>query len=89
MRSYAAPVCRSIKTLRPPFTDDVTDADMQAAALQYVRKVAGMRRPAPHNQEAFDAAVAAITEATQALLRDVQVRGSRRARASAAPAETS
>ena len=89
MRSYAAPVCRSIKTLRPPFADDVTEADMQAAALQYVRKVAGMRTPAPHNQQAFDAAVAAVTEATQVLLRDVQVRASRRPRASAAPAETS
>lgn len=74
MASYDPRVCRSIKTLRPPYTDDVTDADMQAAALQYVRKVAGMRRPAAHNQEAFDAAVAAITQVTQALLSEVQVR---------------
>ncbi len=86
MRSYAARVCRSIKTLRPPYTYDVTAADLHAAALQYVRKVAGMKRPAPHNQQAFDAAVPAVTEATQLLLRDVQVRGSgQRARASARP----
>jgi hypothetical protein len=51
-------MCRSIKTLRPPFTDDVTPDDMQAAALQYVRKVSGFRTPAVHNREAFDAAAA-------------------------------
>ena len=73
-------MCRSIKTLRPPYTDDVTDADIEAAALQYVRKVVGMRRPAAHNAEAFDAAVAAVTRATQALLRDVEVRGTARVR---------
>ena len=67
-------MCRSIKTLRPPYADDVTDADIEAAALQYVRKVAGMRRPAPHNQQAFDTAVAAVTRATQTLLGDVRVR---------------
>ena len=68
-------MCRSIKTLRPPYTEDVSDADIEAAALQYVRKVVGMRRPAPHNQAAFDAAVDAVAHATQHLLRDVEVRG--------------
>ena len=71
-------MCRSIKTLRPPFTEDVTPDDVQAAALQYVRKVVGMRAPAPHNQQVFDAAVAAVAEATEVLLRDVQVRAARR-----------
>jgi hypothetical protein len=71
-------VCRSIKTLRPPFTDDVGPGDMRAAALQYVRKVVGMRSPAPHNAAAFEAAVDAVTAATEALLRDVTVRGSAR-----------
>ncbi len=47
---------------------------MDAAALQYVRKIVGMRHPAPHNQAAFDAAVAAVSAATQDLLRDVVVR---------------
>ncbi|MEJ7703763.1 MAG: DUF2277 family protein [Geodermatophilaceae bacterium] len=40
-------MCRSIKTLRPPFTEGVTDDDVRAAALQYVRKVSGFRAPAP------------------------------------------
>lgn len=71
-------MCRSIKTLRPPFTEDVTPDDMRAAALQYVRKVVGMRSPAPRNAAAFEAAVDAVTEATEALLRDVVVRGGRR-----------
>lgn len=68
-------MCRSIKTLRPPFTDDVGPDDVRAAALQYVRKVVGMRAPSPHNAAAFDAAVDAVTAATEVLLRDVVVRG--------------
>ena len=72
-------MCRSIKTLRPPYTDDVTPADIEAAALPYVRKIAGMRSPATHNREAFDAAVTAVAEATTVLLRDVKVRTARAA----------
>ncbi len=72
-------MCRSIKTLRPPYTDDVTDADLRAAALQYVRKVSGFRAPAPHNAAAFAQAVDAVTEATRALLDDLVVRGPRTA----------
>jgi hypothetical protein len=68
-------MCRSIKTLRPPFTDEVTDADIEAAALQYVRKISGFRKPAAHNAEAFDAAVAAVALATHDLLDGVTVRG--------------
>lgn len=71
-------MCRSIKTLRPPFTDDVTGDDVRAAALQYVRKVSGFRSPAAHNAEAFDQAVDAIAEATAALLTTLEVRGGRR-----------
>ncbi len=67
-------MCRSIKTLRPPYTEDVGPDDVRAAALQYVRKVVGVRTPAAHNQAAFDASVDEITVATQALLRDVVVR---------------
>jgi hypothetical protein len=66
-------MCRSIKTLRPPFTEAVTDDDMRAAALQYVRKVSGFRTPAPHNAEAFERAVAIVTEATADLLATIQV----------------
>src|SRR6266536_1874783 len=39
-------MCRSIKTLREPFTSDVTEDEVRAAALQYVRKVSGFRAPA-------------------------------------------
>jgi len=67
-------MCRSIKTLRPPYEDDVTVDDMHAAALQYVRKVAGMRAPSAANREAFDRAVDEVTAATQSLLRDLQLR---------------
>jgi hypothetical protein len=67
-------MCRSIKTLRPPFTDDVTDDDIHAAALQYVRKIAGMRAPSAANREAFDRAVEEIAHATAHLLKDVVVR---------------
>ncbi len=68
-------MCRSIKTLRPPFTDDVTTQDVRAAALQYVRKVSGFRAPASHNEEAFNRAVDDITAATSSLLQSLQVRG--------------
>ncbi|WP_169944204.1 DUF2277 domain-containing protein [Microbispora sp. H11081] len=68
-------MCRSIKTLRPPFTDEVTEEDIRAAALQYVRKISGFRAPAAHNAEAFDRAVEAITRASTALLASLQVRG--------------
>lgn len=67
-------MCRSIKTLRPPFIDDITDDDVRAAALQYVRKVSGFRAPAAHNRAAFDEAVEAITAATDRLLAQLVVR---------------
>jgi hypothetical protein len=68
-------MCRSIKTLRPPFTEAVTDDDVRAAALQYVRKISGFRAPAAHNRAAFDDAVDAVAAATSALLTDLTVRG--------------
>jgi hypothetical protein len=68
-------MCRSIKTLRPPYTEAVTDDAVRAAALQYVRKVSGFRAPAAHNAAAFDAAVDAVAQATRELLGDLQVRG--------------
>jgi hypothetical protein len=68
-------MCRSIKTLRPPFTEDPGPAEVQAAALQYVRKVSGFREPAGHNRQAFDAAVAEIASSTQRLLDTLVVKG--------------
>ena len=69
-------MCRSIKTLREPYTEQVTDADVRAAALQYVRKISGFRTPASHNAEAFNAAVDAVSRATADLLGQLEVRGS-------------
>ena len=69
-------MCRSIKTLRAPYAEQVTEDDMRAAALQYVRKISGFRAPAAHNAEAFGQAVDAVTEATRALLDQLEVRAS-------------
>jgi hypothetical protein len=66
-------MCRSIKTLRPPYAEDVTDQDMRAAALQYVRKISGFRTPAARNAVAFDAAVEEIAAATARLLESLEV----------------
>lgn len=79
-------MCRSIKTLRPPMTLDAGPEDVHAAALQYVRKISGFRAPSARNREAFDAAVAAVSAATQLLLDEIEVRAP--AAASAASAET-
>jgi hypothetical protein len=67
-------MCRSIKTLRPPFVEAPTDDEMAAAALQYVRKISGMRAPAKANVEAFDLAVEAVTSATRELLSQLEIR---------------
>jgi hypothetical protein len=67
-------MCRSIKTLREPYTSDVTDDDVRAAALQYVRKVSGFRSPSTRNAEAFERAVDAISAATRILLDDLQLK---------------
>lgn len=67
-------MCRSIKTLRPPFQELVTEEDVHAAALQYVRKISGFRAPAAHNAEAFEEAVQAVAAATAQLLATLQVR---------------
>lgn len=60
-------MCRNIRTLHnfePPATSD----EVQAAALQYVRKVSGATKPSAVNQAAFDLAVQEVAEATQRLL---------------------
>jgi hypothetical protein len=67
-------MCRSIKTLRPPYAEVVTDEDMRAAALQYVRKISGFRAPAARNAAAFDQAVAEVASATARLLDALEVR---------------
>jgi len=61
-------MCHNIKTLRAPYAVGVTDEDVRAAALQYVRTVGGFRLPNPANEEAFNNAVEAVSAATQTLL---------------------
>jgi hypothetical protein len=60
-------MCRNIHQLHN-FDPPATSAEIQAAALQYVRKVAGSTRPSQANQAAFDRAVAAVAAATADLL---------------------
>ncbi len=70
-------MCRSIQTLRPPFVEGVTEADIRAAALQYVRKVSGFHHPAPHNEQAFGDAVDTVAQATEELLGRLVIRSGR------------
>jgi hypothetical protein len=60
-------MCRSIHQLHN-FEPPATAEEVEAAALQYVRKIAGSTRPSAVNQEAFDRAVAAVSAATSDLL---------------------
>lgn len=59
-------MCRSIKTLRGP--SPASDEEVQAAALQFVRKISGFRAPSAANAGAFDAAVAEIAASSERLL---------------------
>ena len=66
-------MCRSIKTLR--FTEPAaTDDDVRAAALQFVRKISGYRKPSLANEHAFEHAVADIADASRRLLDALVVR---------------
>ena len=67
-------MCRSIKVLRNADAP-ATDAEVAAAALQFVRKISGYRQPSLANAESFDAAVAEIAEASRRLLSQLKVRG--------------
>ena len=60
-------MCRSIKPLRLP-DRLATEQEVHEAALQFVRKVSGYRKPSRVNQQAFDAAVQEIAHSTQMLL---------------------
>ena len=60
-------MCRSIKQLRLPDRSP-TEEEIQAAALQYVRKVSGYRQPSRLNQVAYQRAVTEIAAVTRQLL---------------------
>ena len=60
-------MCRNIRPLfnfEPPATDD----EIHDAALQYVRKLSGTRKPSKDNEDAFERAVDAIAKATRKLV---------------------
>ena len=66
-------MCRSIKVLRLPY-HTATEQEINEAALQYVRKVSGYRKPYKANQDAFDAAVHEIARSTQKLLSNLSIK---------------
>lgn len=63
-------MCRNIRPLNN-FEPPATNSEVHDAALQYVRKIAGVSKPAKVNQEAFDRAVHDIAHATEHLLADL------------------
>lgn len=60
-------MCRSIKVLRD-YEQPASEEEIEAAALQYVRKISGFRKPSQVNQETFDRAVEQVTAASRELL---------------------
>jgi hypothetical protein len=60
-------MCRNIRTLHN-FDPPATDEEIQASALQYVRKISGSTKPSQANAAAFDEAVEAVADATRELL---------------------
>jgi hypothetical protein len=65
-------MCRSIKPLRLP-DRQATESEITEAAVQYVRKVSGYRKPSRANQEAFEAAVHEVAAATRKMLESLTV----------------
>jgi hypothetical protein len=69
--SEVIPMCRNIKTLfnfDPPVTDD----EVRAASLQFVRKISGFNKPSRTNEGAFLAAVDEVAEVSTRLLRSLE-----------------
>ncbi len=66
-------MCRSIKRLRNSDRRP-TDAEIGEAALQFVRKISGYRRPSKANRPAFDRAVSDVAAASRVLLDSLKVR---------------
>ena len=64
-------MCRNIKPLYN-FEPPASEAEVAAAALQFVRKVSGFAKPSQSNQPAFEQAVKEIAEATQRLFESLQ-----------------
>jgi hypothetical protein len=64
-------MCRNIRILFN-FEPPVTEGEIQAAALQYVRKVSGFNKPSAANEAAFQTAVEEISAASERLLRSLK-----------------
>lgn len=67
-------MCRSIKKLRNP-EEPATPEEVQAAALQFVRKISGFQKPSTANRPVFDEAVREISESAERLLAGLVTRG--------------
>jgi len=67
MQTYGRRMCRNITELRG-LEPAATDAEIEAAARQYVRKVSGLRDPSGTHHDAFEAAIAEVTATTTRLL---------------------
>ncbi len=63
-------MCRNIRTLHN-FEPPATDEEVHAAALQYVRKIAGTQKPSRANEAAFERAVETVASASRRLLADL------------------
>ena len=73
-------MCRNIKTLfnfEPPATED----EIQASALQFVRKLSGFNKPSQANQHAFDHAIEEVSAAARRLLTSLHTQAPPRDRA--------
>ena len=68
-------MCRSIKTLRNAEIP-ATAEEIRAAALQFVRKVSGYRKPSKVNEVAFELAINEIANSTQKLLENISIKAS-------------
>jgi hypothetical protein len=63
-------MCRSIVTLRR-YDEVATEAEIEAAARQFVRKISGFRAPSQRNADAFEGAIAEIAGSSRRLLESV------------------
>ena len=66
-------MCRNIKTLRNAEIP-ATEEEIRAAALQFVRKVSGYRKPSKVNEAAFEKAVEEVAKSTQKLLENISMK---------------
>ena len=66
-------MCRSIKPLRN-MDHPVTEQEIYEAALQYVRKVSGYRKPSKANEEAFNKAIEEVADATKKILANLKLK---------------